>query len=257
MKNATITGEIIISGLKKLGLNSGDTVLLHSSLASIGHVNGGAETVVDAILSLIGKKGTLLMPSFPAGGEHELLRKGLIFDIKTSNSQMGIITETFRKRKGIIRSLNPSHCVAGFGSKAQEILSGHEKCNVSVGRNTPFEKIIHLGGKILLLGVTHEVNTILHYLENTNGAPTLSRELFNPIVVDADGHTHVVPTYPHMPGLKRQYQRVEKSLIDSGIQRNGNIGNAISRIIDARGMADIISKRIQKTPMYLIEPFSP
>lgn len=257
MKNSTITGEIIISDLKRLGLNPGDTVIFHSSLSSIGHVAGGADTVIDGILNVLGMKGTLLMPSFAAGSEHELLRKGLIFDLKTSNSQMGIITETFRKRKGVIRSLNPSHCVAGFGTSAQRILSGHEKCNVSVGRNTPFEKLVRMGGKILLLGVTHENNTILHYLENTNGAPTLSRELFNPVVIDMDGHTHVVPTYPHMPGLKRRYQRVENILLDAGIQKNDKIGNAVSRILDARGMADIVGKEIHRNPLYLIEPFCP
>lgn len=252
-----VTGKMICADLKKLGLKAGDTVLVHSSLSSIGKVEGGADTVIDTLLEVIGKKGTLLMPSFPAGSEHELLRNGLIFDLKTSPSGLGIIPETFRKRKNAIRSLNPTHSIAAIGAQAEEIAAGHEHCNVSAGRNTPFEKLIRTGGKILLLGVTHDSNTTLHFIENTNGAPTLSRELFRPLLIDMDGRTHVVPTHPHMPGLRRRYQCVESDLLDAGIQKNGKLGNALSRLIDASAMTGIIGGKIQKDPLYLIETFCP
>lgn len=255
--NISISGNAIKADLEKLGLRTGDVLLVHASLRSIGYVDGGAKTVIDAILDVIGSTGSLFMPSFPAGSEHELLRNGLVFDLKTSPSRQGIIPETFRMMSGVLRSIHPSHCLAGCGLKAESILEGHENCNVSVGRGTPFEKIVRCGGKILLLGVSHDKNTTLHYVENVNGAPTLSRELFKPTVIDMDGIYHVVPTYPHMPGLKRCYGKVETELIKEGIQSNGKIGAALSSLVDASSMSEFIGKKIRETPAYLIDVFCP
>ena len=50
VSRAQLAGE-----LAALGLRSGDTVMLHSSLSALGQVDGGAETVVDALLDVSGK----------------------------------------------------------------------------------------------------------------------------------------------------------------------------------------------------------
>ena len=42
----TIDREEIVTGLKSIGLQAGDHVLVHSSLSSLGIVVGGAATVV-------------------------------------------------------------------------------------------------------------------------------------------------------------------------------------------------------------------
>ena len=88
----TITKNIIVRGLERLGLSSGDIVLVHSSLSALGWVEGGADAVIDAILEVLGTQGTLLMPSFQKGGEHEILRRGCVFDLRASPSEMGTIT---------------------------------------------------------------------------------------------------------------------------------------------------------------------
>jgi aminoglycoside 3-N-acetyltransferase len=252
-EKTAVTLRQIVADLEHLGLRPGESVLVHSSLSSLGFVKGGADTVIEALLEVLGPQGTLLMPSFQQGSEHELLRRGCRFDVRTSPSELGIISETFRRRPGVIRSLSPTHCTAGIGPRARDLLAEHQTCRVSVGHGSPYEKLVQMGGRILLLGVTHTVNTTLHLVENTHGAPTVCRETFDGVVIDMEGQSWTVPTHPHMPGLRRRYDRVEEELIGASIQHNGNVGQGLSRLIEARPMAEGIGKRIQENPLYLCE----
>jgi hypothetical protein len=54
----------IVSALKQVGIAPGDLVLVHSAMSPLGYIDGGADTVIDALLEVIGKEGTLLMPAF-------------------------------------------------------------------------------------------------------------------------------------------------------------------------------------------------
>ncbi|NRA36580.1 MAG: AAC(3) family N-acetyltransferase [Planctomycetes bacterium] len=251
-----VVKQQLINDLQSIGMQSGDCVLVHGSLSRIGTVDGGPEAVIAALLAVLGDTGTLLMPSFQGGSQYELLSQGLCFDVRTTPSELGIISECFRQMPGVQRSLNPTHSVAGFGAKADEILHGHQYCRLSTGHGTPFEKNALAGGKILLLGVDHRSNTTLHHVENINGAPALSSQLFQAEVVDEKGQHHVVELYSHMPpGLKRHYSRVESILLAAGAQKNVDIGAAESRLIDAAAMIDIIGAQVRADPMFLIEAF--
>jgi aminoglycoside 3-N-acetyltransferase len=247
----------IMHDLQRLGVYTGDILLVHSSLSSLGHVDGGADTVIDALLETLGPDGTLLMPSFQGGREYNLLKQGCTFDVRTSPCELGIIPEIFRQRPGVFRSINPTHCTAGIGKHAEKILDGHQFCNVSVGRNSPYDRLQQTNGKILLLGVTHKSNTTLHFVENTGGAPSLSRELFDAVAIDADGKSWTVPMHPHLMGLKKNYERAENELLAADIQHNGNVGAATARLIDAAGMTRHLQQRLRENPCYLIEVFTP
>ncbi len=245
----------IVNDLRCLGVREGDALLVHSSLKSIGRVEGGADVVIDALLEVLTQAGTLLMPSFQNGSEFYLVDRGCRFDVRSSPSECGIITEIFRKRPGVIRSLSPTHCTAGIGPLAENMLSGHDKCRISVGLGSPYHRLAESGGKILLLGVTHSANTSLHFIENTNGAPTICRKEYYPTVIDGNGTEITVPTLPHMPGLPRNYLKVEQLLCQEGIQADGAIGAAEARLVQAQPMADLIGEKIRKHPLFLIETF--
>mgnify|MGYP002527390468 CR=1 FL=1 len=64
----SVTRSDIIRDLEAMGLKTGDSVMVHSSLSSIGHVEGGAQTVVEAFLELLGRGGTLMVPTFTHSG---------------------------------------------------------------------------------------------------------------------------------------------------------------------------------------------
>ena len=56
-----LTKQELIDQLHSIGVNEGDSLLVHSSLSKIGYVEGGAQTVVEALLETVGKNGNLLM----------------------------------------------------------------------------------------------------------------------------------------------------------------------------------------------------
>ena len=71
MERPRQTTASLSSDLQRLGLSVGDIVLVHSSLSGLGHVEGGADAVIDALLDAVGAAGTVLFPTLtgsPADG---------------------------------------------------------------------------------------------------------------------------------------------------------------------------------------------
>ena len=118
--NSGITKQKLIEDLKKIGIKSGDSVLVHSSLSKIGFVVGGPETIVNALFEVVGETGTLLFPSFPAKGRNKTyLEEHPFFDIVNTPSQMGSVTEYFRKLPNVFRSFHPTDAVCAKGPLAE------------------------------------------------------------------------------------------------------------------------------------------
>lgn len=60
MKEDRIFKTDIVAGLQNLGLRRDDHVIVHSSLKSLGYVEGGPDAVIDAVLETVGPGGTML-----------------------------------------------------------------------------------------------------------------------------------------------------------------------------------------------------
>lgn len=254
-KISLVKKEDLIKGFEELGIKKGDIVFVHSSLSSLGYVEGGAETVIETLREVITDKGILAMPSFPpfVEGEYGIARGGIIFDVRISPTAMGKIPDTFWRIEGVKRSFHPTHSVAAWGKEKDWLLEGHEKCPSSCGRNTPFHKLCQANGMILLLGVSHSSNTTLHTVEDANGCPTRGCLPFFPQVIDYEGRILTVPIYPHLPDLPRDYEKADGICRQYGIQREGIIGNALCKLVEAGKMFAILSGFVQKDPMFLID----
>lgn len=245
--------EKLVDDLRELGVCSGDILLVHSGFRNINAESPAA--VIEALETAVGEEGTIVMPSFPGGSEFLMVQSGMVFDVRSRKTDCGVIAETFRKMPGVKRSLSAGHSMAAWGRLQAELLAGHEKCRVSAGPGSPFEKIIAHRGKILLIGTGNEHNTTLHYVENVHGAPTVCSMEFYPSVIDENGRRILVPTHPHMPGLPRDYNKVDKVLIAAGLQKDGLFGNAEAHLIDAWGMNELIGSMIEQDRCYLIKKF--
>ncbi len=147
----------LVADLEKLGLNSGMEVMVHSSLSAIGHVMGGPNTVIDAILSVIGSNATLVMPSFNHRGAH-------VYNPLTTPTTNGSIPDAFWRRPGVVRSQHPTHAIAAFGPKSELFCADHLSTGVWTA-NSPLSRFIHNGGYILSIGVTHTSSTAYHVAE--------------------------------------------------------------------------------------------
>lgn len=183
--------EKIVDDLKKLGLRKGDVVLVHSALSAIGVVEGGANAVIDALVECVGSEGTLLMPSFNRPIE--------VFDVRKTPCNTGAVPSAFLNRPGVVRSLHPTHSIAGLGLKAKEILRGHEKSPTSFDDDTPYDYLVKHNGKILLVGNNN--NTLVHYIELKIGFPnTHAAEQTQVKIVDYEGKEKSVSVKKHTLG---------------------------------------------------------
>jgi aminoglycoside 3-N-acetyltransferase len=113
-----VTRTDLVAGLREIGIETGALLQVHSSLSRLGYVEGGAETVVDALLEAVGSEGTVMVPTFNHGGAD-------IFDPRTTPSTNGAVTEALRRRPEARRSLHPTHPYAAIGKHAEELVTGH------------------------------------------------------------------------------------------------------------------------------------
>jgi aminoglycoside 3-N-acetyltransferase len=247
-----LTLEELVADLEALGLERGDYVLVHSSLSKLGFVEGGAETVIDAILAAVGEEGLVAVPTLT--GSRELGPDNPpVFDPDNTPSWTGIIPETFRKRPDAVRSLHPTHSVAAIGRKAVELVSDHELADFPCGPGTPYYKLGSWGGKILLLGVDLKVNTTYHGLEEEWGAPGHIQRLPVEAKIRAGGAWRTVETYIHQYGIARDYPKTLPFLKEAGILVEGTVGKADSFLIETGPMIRIVGEKLARDPRYLYQ----
>lgn len=241
----TLTKQDIIAGLQTLGLGTGQSVLVHSSLSSFGHVEGGADTVIDALQETVGSSGTVLVPTL-TGSESLSPDNPPVFDPVNTPCWTGRIPETFRQRSGAIRSLHPTHSVAAIGADAQALTADHIDSLTPCDNLSPYAKLAQSdNGYILLIGVNHQSNTTMHHVEELVGVqyhmqPGLARAR-----IRVDGQEIVRHVMLHAYGNPRHFNIMEPLYLERGIQRSGQIGQAALRLIHARRMVEITAQALR------------
>ncbi|QUL55445.1 AAC(3) family N-acetyltransferase [Paenibacillus tritici] len=181
VQGTLITVETLAEDFRRLGVQEGMTVLLHSSFKSLGQwVAGGPVAVILALEQVLGKAGTLVMPTQsadltdPSGWSNPPVPEAWWPDIReympaydpdlTPLRGMGIIPDCFRKQQGVRRSGHPIDSFAAWGKHRDLIIDGHG-LEYAFGEQSPLARIYELGGSVLLLGVDHLNNTSLHLAE--------------------------------------------------------------------------------------------
>lgn len=175
-----VTVETMASDLDTLGVEPGQTILVHGSLSSLGWVCGGPTTVVDALMDVIGEDGTIVMPTHSPGNRdpsdmgnppvpeswYDTIREQMpaYRPAVTPTRGMGAIAECFRSYPEVCRSDHPQHSFAAWGSEAEFVTADH-RLDYSLGENSPLARVYDLDGNVLFLGTTHATNTSLHLAE--------------------------------------------------------------------------------------------
>ncbi len=204
--------KMLINSLRMLGLKQGMIVMVHSSVSRIGFVQGGPGTIIDALCEIVSPRGCVMMPSFSMSGSmSDYIEGGEIFDIRNTPSHSGLLTETFRKRPGVIRSLHPTNSVLGWGEDVNELLQDHHKSRTPFGINTPFGRIAEKEDAYILLIDTY-IRSFLHHVQERLDYPNLFMEGNREArMIDEDGELTnmttrvlrpIVPYYIAIPSLK-------------------------------------------------------
>jgi len=248
-----INKEQIKEDLLKLGIRRGNLVALHSSLSSIGYVEGGADTVVDAFLEILGKEGTLMVPTFTysfVGFENSKP----FHSRRTPPCKTGRITEKLWLRKEALRSLHPTHSVVAIGKEAKYLILHHEKVS-ALGENSPFHKLAQKGGYILLLGVDHTSNSIIHTAESLARVPYLDIPFKNwgkeVRILENDGKERR-EVLKEFPGCSKGFNKVESILRRERIIVDGKIGKAKTQLIKAEELLKVLVPILKDNPGFLL-----
>ncbi|MFD1175848.1 aminoglycoside N(3)-acetyltransferase [Paenibacillus puldeungensis] len=239
---------------RRLGIHPGSEVLLHSSLSSIGHVEGGADVLIDALLAVVDStQGTVLVPTL-TGSAQDSPENPPLFDVTRTPCWTGRIAETLRLRPEADRSLNPTHSVAAIGANAVSLTTGHEDCWTTCGYGSPYYRLARRGGKILLLGVTLDSNTTFHTAEEIAGVSYhLQAKPVECKMIDYKGRTLFRKTMLHDWGTPRRFMAAADIFLEQGIMKKGSVGEAECFLIDSGAMLDYTVERLRKEPNWLVK----
>ena len=223
-----LTRGEVATGLRALELGEGDVMLLHSSLSSLGRVAGGAQSVVDACLDVLGPRGTLVVPIFGA---------------------LGAVTDVVRGRPDAVCSVHPLAAVAAIGARAEQICADHWKAELAHGPDTPYTRIAELGGYVCLLGVDQDRNTTLHTVEEMLRLPYLRT---------TEAHTFGTPegevtrSWELFPGPHRDFIGLDRALRAGGYLRVGRIGQAVVRLMRSAELLSVGQRLGAEDPAFAL-----
>ena len=185
--NDMITRKQLVNQLKELGVKHKMVIEVHAAMSSFEYIVGGAQTVVDALIEIVGYEGTIIMAmhsssnSEPADWENPPVEYGLMKAIRentpafnkkeTDTTKMGAVLENFRRRDGICVSSHPRFAYIAWGKYAR-LLCNHQSLNFPLAEESPTARLYELKAYCLLLGVDFDNATCLHLAEyRSNSRP--------------------------------------------------------------------------------------
>lgn len=155
------TYESLKKDIISLGIKKDDFIHIHSSLKSVGDIEGRGDTLLDVFMDYLGEEGMLSLPTHTGGS-------GSVVDLNMTPSYLGVLPNLFRVRNGVARSAHASHCISAFGKRSEEFTQGDEKCASPCPAEGCYSKLLDWDAKILLIGVTLTCNTFFHFIEETS-----------------------------------------------------------------------------------------
>jgi len=245
----SITFKQLLSDFQNLGVKAGDTLLVHSSYKSLGEVDSGPQTVIDALLEALGEKGTLIMPTF----NFDFCR-GVDWDVRETPSQMGFMTNLVRTDPRATRVFHPIYSFAVIGKHAEAFGALRDKS--SYGANSAFAKLRELDGKIMVVGLSYNDSmTFFHHIEEMEGVHYRYLKDFTGNITDWDGNASV-DTYQMLVrnlemGVQTMVDPMGALLEDAGISKSQKIGEADVKLMKANEVYAFTVREMKRDPYLL------
>lgn len=248
-----ITVDEITADLLRLGVAKGMTLIVHSSIKSLGGwISGGPVAVIHALEHAVGAEGTLVLPthsgdlSDPAywcnppvpADWWPVIRQTMpaYAPDLTPTRGVGAIPECFRKQEGVLRSGHPQVSFAARGPLAQTITANHS-LEYGLGEGSPLSRLYALGASVLLLGVGYGNNTSLHLAEYRASYPS-KKTVYNgaPLIVggkrDWVSFADIETNTDDFPLLGADFER------ESNAVRTGHVIESHARLMPVRELVD-------------------
>lgn len=236
----TYTKAELKEQLSEMGLKATDAIMVHSSMKSIGNVEGGADTVVDAFMEFF-SEGLFMTPTHTwaqMGEEHSL------FHPQEEPACVGIIPNIFMHKEGVVRSLHPTHSIAAYGPKATSYIAGEENATSPCMPGGCWDRLRTVNAKILLIGVTHIRNTFIHAIEEVYEVP--ERFTAEPVpfqIKMPDDSIKEVLVYRHynriLEHISESYDKMKEGYFETGAAKEVRFGDATCILCDANRLFEV------------------
>lgn len=223
--------------------------MLHSSYKSLGGVEGGAETVVTALRSLVEPSGGAAF--FPRYGVRAWCDQHY-WDRYETPGEMGIIPEVAARQPGAWRTAHPIHSFCVLGEFRTEFQFDNRSSFSEYG---PFGLFHRQDGLVISFGVDFSHTfSMVHYVEQQEDAPWRREKAFCGIYVDGwqDGsiqsYRMSVRAEPHyVTDVEDLYNAV---LIPRGVVSQARIGNTVMSWFRCRDYYDLVAETVASNPAY-------
>ena len=244
-----LTFENLVEGFRELGVEEGDTLLVHSSYKSLGEVKGGPQTVIRALEAVLGTEGTLIMPTFNFD-----FTQGKPWDVRKTRSKMGALTELVRMDPRSKRVFHPFYSFAILGKHAEML--GSLRYKSSYERNSVFGKLRDLDGKIMVIGLSYTNSmTFFHHIEQMEGVDYRFLKQFTGEVTDENGNTYI-DTFEMLvrdidKGVITEVNPMGELMEKAGIIKVRKIGEADVKLMKANEVYEFTAREMKRDPHLL------
>lgn len=181
----------------KIGLKKGDKIFVTSSFGNL-NVAFSPRELVQLLMDIVTEEGTIMMPYYPPMNSDEWARGNNVFDMKETNSGMGVITNIFSKMPNVIKSIHPTKAVCVWGKDAGKYIENHFNATTPYYWDSPYGKM--LKDKCFTLGLGVRNNPIFHTIEDVVSEPFTKYylpEKFYLKVITAEKEELSIATYIH------------------------------------------------------------
>lgn len=234
--------------------------MVHASLRALGPVAGGPAAVVAALLDAVGPEGTVMgYASWDRSPYDETLNGARMdeearwrwpaFDPATADVYpgFGLLNRFLARTPGARRSAHPDASMVALGARAAELVEPH-RLGQAFGPGSPLERLIRMGGKVLLLGAPLDAVTALHYAEAVADIPGKRRVSYEMPLQGRDGRTvwrrcedfdsnGILDCFA-VPGRPDAVETIARAYVALGRHRKGRVGGAECHLFEARDIVD-------------------
>jgi aminoglycoside 3-N-acetyltransferase len=258
-----LTKELVVEGLRGMGLGAGDTVFVHSSvkdLAPARHLltlpDMGMPIVVGGLQEVVGAEGLLSFPTFSyCFTQRKNGPTGTIWDKKTAPSKVGDMTNYFLRQRGVKRSDHPSHNVAAWGARAEEFVANHSYTDgTTFHKGSPWSRLCEWDGYILFYGTYLKTCTMIHAVEDWMKLPYMAEA--EALIKDENQNIQTVTITGSPSGCRDFYNergtKLEKLFDEADFYSTGKICMAEITLFKARDLVRWLWKTIKEDPWILL-----
>lgn len=243
----------LVEDLSNLGVRKGDLLNLKVSLKSIGWIQGGAKTLIDAILDVIGKEGTIVSDAFVQSYPLPLSKKhSTIISNERSPSYAGMLANAMIEYPGMFRSSHPIQKFVAIGRLADDLMSNHTPDSSAYD---VLYNLTKMGGKNLKIGddkvvvgvgTTHVAVALLGFKKKRRISPRGVN------FIDEKGETRVFEVN-WSGGCGRGFNNFLEIYKERGaIISEGFVGNAKSKITDMQKTLEIEMEVLKTNPRFFL-----